>query len=204
MSNILFSNSKNGFTMIANRLLSATNLSLKGKALYCYLMSKPNQWSFSTTRICTEMKEGRTAINDIMSELEQLLLLKRRKLKKDGKWNGVAYYLSDVNDSNITHQFAREKREVSKEKINERKEKFRQECLLIYATKENMGQALGKKFFDHWTEKTRGGKLMKFELQDTFEISLRMDYFIQNKKKWEDERIEEKSKKRTELSTKNT
>lgn len=204
MSNILFTNNKNGFTMIANRLLSATNLSLKGKALYCYLMSKPNQWNFSTIRICSEMKEGRDAINNVMTELEQVSLLSRRKIKQNNKWIGVAYYIRDLEDSNITHEFIREKREVSTASIEERKERFRGECLLVYHTKPDMGKTLGKKFFDHWTEKTRGGKLMKFELQDTFEISLRMDYFVQNKKKWEDERIEEKLKKKKELTTKNT
>lgn len=208
MSNILFTNNKNGFTMVANKLLCATNLSLKGKALYAYLISKPNQWNFSTRRICNEMKEGRDAINNVMNELEQLKLLSRRKMKEDSKWNGVAYYVADIDDSNITHEFKKEKREASTTPIDERKVKFRMECLEVYKTKPEMSQSLGKKFFIYWTEKTRGKKLMRFELQDTFEIGLRMNYFIANEKRFAQERVEErmdkKENKKKELATKNT
>lgn len=204
MSNILFTNNKNGFTMVANKLLTATNLSLKGKALYAYLISKPNKWNFSTKRICGEMKEGRDAVNNIMTELEQLKLLSRRKMKDEGKWSGVAYYVADIDDSNITHEFRKEKREISTASIDSRKKVFRQECLVEWTNKPEMSKDLGKKFFNHWTEKTRGKKLMRFELQDTFEIGLRMDYFIQNQKKWAQERIDKKENKKKELTTKNT
>ncbi len=204
MSNILFTNNRNGFTMVANKLLSATNLSLKGKALYAYLISKPNQWNFSHRRISNEMKAGRDAINNVMNELEQLCLLSRPKMKVDGKWSGVAYYVADIDDSNITHEFKKEKREVSTTPIDERKENFRAECLVEYNNKPDMGQALGKKFFTYWTEKTRGKGLMKFELQDTFEIGLRMDMFISNERKYAQERIDKRENKKTELTTKNT
>jgi predicted transcriptional regulator len=204
MSNILFSNNRNGFTMVANKLLSATNLSLKGKALYAYLMSKPNQWNFSHSRISSEMKEGKDAINNIMNELEQLNLLSRRKMKQDGKWSGVAYYIADIDDSNITHEFKKEKREVPTVPIEERKKVFRQECLVEWTNKPEMSKTLGKRFFEYWTEKTRGKKLMRFELQDTFEISLRMDYFVANEKRFAQEKVDKKENKKKELTTKNT
>lgn len=190
--------------MVANKLLSATNLSLKGKALYAYLISKPNQWSFSTRRICGEMKEGRDAINNVMNELEQLRLLSRRKMKDGGKWNGVAYYVSDIDDSNVTHEFKKEKRETSTVPIESRKKVFRQECLVEWTNKPEMSKTLGKRFFNYWTEKTRGKNLMRFELQDTFEIPLRMDYFVANEKRFAEERIEKKENKKKELTTKNT
>lgn len=208
MSNILFTNNRNGWTMVANKLLTATNLSLKGKALYAYLISKPNQWNFCIRRISDEMKEGKDAINNIMGELEQLNLLSRRKMKSEGKWNGVAYYISDIDDSNIVHEF---KREVKERKptapIDERKENFRAECLVVYEGKKEMTQPLGKKFFIYWAEKTRGGKLMRYELQDTFEIGLRMDKFIENQKIYDKERRDKeisRDKKREELTTSNT
>ena len=207
MSNILFTNKRNGFTMVANKLLCATNLSLKGKALYAYLISKPNQWSFCIRRISDEMKEGKDAINNIMNELEQIKLLSRRKLKQNGKWNGVAYYLADVDDSNVTHEFKREVKEVSTKPIEERKDKFRDDCLIAYNDKSEMTKKLGAKFFTYWTEKTRGGKLMRYELQDTFEIPLRMDKFIENEKIYAKERKDReigRTKKREELTTSNT
>ena len=205
MGDILFVNKQNGFTMVANKLLCATNLSLKAKGLYAYLMSKPNHWNFSTTRICKDMKEGRDSVNNIMNELEQVLILKRQKIKDDtNQWVGVAYYISDISNSNITHEFKKEERVTNGKPIEERKEHFRKESLLVYLNKPDMNKPLGKKFFEYWTEKTRGGKLMRFELQDTFEISLRMDKFIENKKEYEQSKIDRTDRKRKELQTKNT
>lgn len=204
MSNILFTNNSTGFTMVANKLLTATNLSFKGKALYAYLISKPNRWNFSTTRISNEAKEGRDSINNIMNELEQLGLLSRRKMKTDGKWNGVAYYIANIDDSNITHEFKKEKKERSIIPIEKRKEIFREECLKVYNNKEGMTKKLGKRFFEYWTEKTKSGQSMRYELEDTYEISLRMDRFIENQKMYDQERIEKRENKRKQLSTKNT
>ena len=147
-----------------------------------------------------EMKEGRDAVNNVMNELEQLKLLSRRKMKDEGKWNGVAYYVADIDDSNITHEFKRDVKETPTVPIANRKKVFRQECLVEWTNKPE----IGKKFFNYWTEKTRDGKLMKFELQDTFEISMRMDYFVANEKRFAQERIDKKENKKKELTTKNT
>ena len=204
MSNILFTNNRTGFTIVSNNLLYATNLSLKAKALYSYLTSKPNQWNFSTIRICRELKEGRDAVNNIMNELEQVNLLTRRKIKNNGKWSGIAYYLVSIEDSNIVTEFNREKRETPTTPIDDRKKVFRQECLVEWTNKPEMSKPLGKRFFNYWTEKTRGKGLMRFELQDTFEIGMRMDYFIANEKRFAQEKMDKKENKKKELTTKNT
>ena len=204
MNNILFTSKAKGFTIVPNKVLVATNISMKAKALYGYLISKPNKWSFSVRRIANEMKEGKDAINNVMRELEDCKLLKRRQIKDGEKWGGTAYYIADVDDSNIVSEFRGKVAEKITTPIDERKENFRTECLEVYNNKPEMGQALGKKFFTYWTEKTRGKRLMKFELQDTFEIGLRMDMFIQNQKIYDQERIDKKQNKKTELTTKNT
>ncbi len=204
MSNILFSNKAKGFTIIPNKILVATNISMKAKALYGYLISKPNKWSFSVRRIANEMKEGKDSINNVMRELEQVNILKRRQLKDGEQWCGIAYYIADLEDANIVSEFKGNKKESITTPIKERKEKFRLECLEVYKTKPEMGKALGKKFFNYWTEKTRGEDRMRFELQDTFEIGLRMDMFIENQKRYAQDRIEKKENKKKELTTKNT
>lgn len=203
MSNILFSNKVKGFTIIPNKLLVATNVSMKAKALYGYLISKPNKWNFSTTRICNEMKEGKDAINNVMRELEECKLLSRRKLKKDGQWSGVAYYITDVDDADISHKIMKKSPERSTKPLEERIEKFRTDCLKVYDEKVGMTKKLGKKFFTYWTETNSRG-IMKWELQETYDIGMRMDKFIENQKMYDQERIDKKTNKREELSTKNT
>jgi predicted transcriptional regulator len=203
MSNILFSKVATGFTIVPNKLLVATNVSLRAKALYGYLISKPNKWSFSTARICNEMKEGRDAINNVMNELQDLNLLSRRRIKKDGKWVGVAYSIASVDDADISHKIEKRRSEKIIKPLEERIEKFRADCLRIYNQKEGMTKRLGKKFFTYWTETNSRG-IMKWELQETFSISMRMDKFIENQKIYDQERIEKKTNKREELTTKNT
>lgn len=199
MGNILFK-PKTHFTMVANKLLYATNLSLKGKGMYAYLISKPERWSFSTTRIAKEMKEGRDALNNIMIELEQVNLLSRRKIKDGSKWSGVAYYISDVQDSNIVTEYYRDTKEVTKKSLEERKKTFRERCLKVYETKE-MSAELAKEFFEYWTEVSYGGSTMRFEKQDVFDISRRMNTLITVAKK-NGNKFNSKTKK--ELETKNT
>lgn len=184
--NVLLNNNgkAKGFTIVSNKLLSASNASLKAKALYAYLSSKPDRWSFSSLRIANEILEGKDAIQATLIELEQLNLLRRRKMKDDnGNWNGVVYYLIDIDDSNLVNEYFNNKKDdVAKGKtIEKREDEFKDRCRPVYQLKkERMTASMIQEFIKYWTEKTYGGKKMRFEMQTAFDISRRMETWIRN------------------------
>lgn len=191
----------NGYTVVDNRLLLATNLSLKAKAMYIYLDSKPNRWNFSVRGIASEMKEGRDTVNSVLNELEELKLLKRRQLKTgDETFGRMVYCLYNPVDSAIvTNRFGQKSYGKKTKTVKERQEIFRKKCLEVYETKKDrMSHGLAKQFYEYWTEQTYAGKTMRFETQTAFDISRRMDTFIRNEKKFG------KTNNKKELSTKNT
>jgi len=49
---------KMDFTQVPNDLICSTDISCKSKAVYCYLVSRPNDWKFYTTEIVNNMKES--------------------------------------------------------------------------------------------------------------------------------------------------
>lgn len=182
---LLNSNAKiTGFTIVENKLLSASNLSLKAKGLYAYLASKPDRWNFSSTRMANELKEGVDGIKNTLIELEELNLLRRRKIKDDnGNWNGVVYFLISPSDSNIITEYHNNKKDDGSrgKSLEERKQIFRDRCAEIYKEKQDrFPSAEAKKFFDYWTETTYGGQKMRFEMQTAFDIGRRMETWIRN------------------------
>lgn len=79
------------FTMVANEVLSRTDISLKAKGLYAYLFSKPDGWDFAGDRIAKEMKDGRKVVFSALKELETSGLLKRSR-HPDGKMEYTITY----------------------------------------------------------------------------------------------------------------
>lgn len=67
------------FTMVANEILSRSDLSLRAKGLYAYLFSKPEGWDFAAPRIATECKESKDIVFRALKELEETNLLTRRR-----------------------------------------------------------------------------------------------------------------------------
>lgn len=204
MASILLNqNSKiKGFTIASNRLLNANNISLKAKALYLYMSSKPDRWNFSATRIANELKEGVRGIENTLTELEMFNLLRRKKIKdKNGAWNGVVYYLNSVEDSNVVVEFRSNKKDkVSGRTVEQRKEEFKNRCKQVYETKKDrMTDAMIKAFFIYWTETTYGGDRMRFEMQTAFDMAKRMETWIRNNSKFNP-----RTQSKTELQINNT
>lgn len=191
-----------GFTIASNRLLNANNISLKAKALYLYMSSKPDRWNFSATRIANELKEGVRGIENTLTELEMFNLLRRKKIKdKNGSWNGVIYYLNSVEDSNVVVEFHSNKKDkVSGRTVEQRKEEFKNRCKQVYETKKDrMTDAMIKAFFIYWTETTYGGDRMRFEMQTAFDLGKRMETWIRNNSKFTP-----RAQNKTELQINNT
>lgn len=194
-----------GFTIASNRLLNANNISLKAKALYLYMSSKPDRWNFSATRIANELKEGVRGIENTLTELEMFNLLRRKKIKdKNGAWNGVVYYLNSVEDSNVVVEFHSNKKDkVSGRTVEQRKEEFKNRCKQVYETKKDrMTVAMVKAFFEYWSEVTYGGLKMRFEMQTAFDLSKRMETWIRNNQKFSENKF--MSPQRNKLQTQNT
>lgn len=88
----------------------------------------------------------------------------------------IANIAVSVSDSVSVSDTVIKKREVvakapTSQSVDERKEKFRNDLLPHL---EKYGKEMIRKFFDYWTEKNKSGKKMKFEMQTTFELHLRL------------------------------
>ena len=70
-----------------------------------------------------------------------------------------------------------------KEDMDERKNKFKKRCYEINK-KHNLESKMIKDFISYWTEKNTSGKKMKFEMQQTFDISRRIIKWRDNDKEW--------------------
>lgn len=79
------------FTIIENDILNNKSMSFDIKGLYCFLISKPSGWSFSAERIALQTNDSEGKIKRMLRDLEDLNLLKRTKIKQDGKFVGIHY-----------------------------------------------------------------------------------------------------------------
>ena len=71
------------FTQVPNEVLNDNTISLKAKGLYCFILSKPDNWEFSVSGLKAQLKEGRDAIRNGLIELEDIGYLIRRQLVDD-------------------------------------------------------------------------------------------------------------------------
>jgi hypothetical protein len=58
------------FTIISNVFLKDKNLSIKAKGFLAVVMGLPSDWEFSINGICSIIKEGKTAIYNVIDELK--------------------------------------------------------------------------------------------------------------------------------------
>lgn len=94
------------FTVIRNEVLNRTDMSLRAKGLYCFLMSKPDGWQISYRGLCTQLKEGKDAVIATMKELSALGYTSRNRTNGLGgklKWETI---VSDIplNDQNADQE----------------------------------------------------------------------------------------------------
>ena len=67
-------------------------LSLKAKALHCFLRSFPSGWLFHVEDLSTRIPEGRDAVSAGLKELEARKYLERSPARGEGgKFNGYIY-----------------------------------------------------------------------------------------------------------------
>jgi len=108
-----------------NELLNDPNISLRAKGLFTFLQSKPDGWSFSINRISQQTSDGETSVRSAIKELEEGGYLKRESTrKKDGKWDGYDYILSESPslDSPMTDSSMSDKYHTLSKKDNSKKD----------------------------------------------------------------------------------
>ena len=75
------------------------------------------------------------------------------------------------------------KEKVKKKDKEKRELEFITRCEKLYK-KHDMSKALLKQFTDFWTESNEGGRLMRFEMQQTFDIGRRLAKWKSNDTEW--------------------
>ena len=69
--NIIFRKKDSNYTTISNVFLRDKKLSLKSKGFLAVVMGLPEEWDFSINGICAILKEGKSSIYSIISELKE-------------------------------------------------------------------------------------------------------------------------------------
>lgn len=193
--------------MIQNDLLNSTEVSMGAKAMYCYLISKPDRWNFNIKAIASQMKETKNTVNRYLNELEDLRLLLRRKIvTTEGKFTGIVYYVANLDDSTISQKTVspmlvhisntdlRYIKETEKLKpvitLDQRIEAFKNAVRKIKNKRSDFDDKTAKAFFAYWTEMKMtydeegnpigSSKKFRKEMEKVFDISRRMDTWLKN------------------------
>lgn len=75
------------FLVVDKRSIEDRRLSLRAKGLLAYILTKPDDWTIDSTRLATEVDEGRDAIRKAMNELEAAgYLTRHRSQGPRGRW----------------------------------------------------------------------------------------------------------------------
>lgn len=84
------------FTVMSNRPLRETAMSLKAKGLLALLLSLPEDWDFSIKGICAICKENESAVRAALGELKRFGYLKIRMKKPNETQSGRIEYEYDI------------------------------------------------------------------------------------------------------------
>lgn len=91
------------YTVISNRHLKDTELSLKAKGLMTVMLALPNEsWDLTIEGLATVCKDGRSAIASALKELERCGYFSKRKARDDkGKIVGWVHTLTEMPQSDF-------------------------------------------------------------------------------------------------------
>jgi hypothetical protein len=83
------------FVTVPNRVLEDNRLSLEAKGLLCWLLSRPNDWTFRLALIGPLLGIGRDKTERLFSELNHTGYVDRIQERIDGRWGPVEYVVFD-------------------------------------------------------------------------------------------------------------
>lgn len=90
--------SKN-FTLLSNAFLRSSNLSLASVGLLGRVMGLPEKWDYSVKGLTSICKEGETAIETVLKDLQEWGYLKISKLYPNETEDGRIHYVYDFYES---------------------------------------------------------------------------------------------------------
>lgn len=107
------------------------------------------------------------------------------ELKENSKPHlSVIKRLEEKGLDTLKAKYKDKEEDKNKKKDKEKRElEFIEKCEKLYK-KHDMSKALLKQFTDFWTESNEGGKKMRFEMQQTFDISRRLAKWKSNDIEW--------------------
>lgn len=124
MENTLYKSNRIPFTQIANQVLVSTELSLKAKGLYAYMLSKPDGWNFTLRSMAKQLKEGVDGISSGMKELKDFGVVTYEKHS-----NGSGTYHIDVNPNlekpNLENPNMGKSQRISNKDLNNNKDSYK-------------------------------------------------------------------------------
>lgn len=93
---------KNNFTIVPNKTINDSGLSLRSKGLLLYLLSKPDNWNVSLEQLASVCSEGRGALRSSISELLEAGYLERERTRDNkGQMSGYNYNVYDRARSTV-------------------------------------------------------------------------------------------------------
>lgn len=119
---------KSNFTIIDNGFVNDKNLSLKGKGLMLYLLSKPDDWQVFSNEIVKNSKDGKASVAKALKELEELGYIEREfKRGESGDFiGGYNYCVYETSIKAIENNKENNKSDIEDEELS-RYEKIKSE-----------------------------------------------------------------------------
>lgn len=145
--------------------------------------SKAGLASAESRRI-NKSQQSSTSVNNVQQE----------PTKSTVKVNDNVNVKVKVNDNVILL----EKETKFKKTLDERKQYFKDRLIEI-VKKENIDVIIAKEFYEYWTEPNQTNTKMKFELEKTYDITRRLNTWLQNNIKFNKTNTGNNGKSRTDI-----
>lgn len=71
------------YTVVSNVFLRDKNLSIKAKGFLAVVMGLPDNWEFTINGICSILKEGKTAVYNVINELKDAGYCKAKRIQNE-------------------------------------------------------------------------------------------------------------------------
>ncbi|SEB51409.1 Helix-turn-helix domain-containing protein [Tenacibaculum sp. MAR_2009_124] len=90
------------FTIIPNDLIEDNSITDRGRFLFIYMASKPNDWTFFNKQLCKALAYSEDTLRKYMSELENKGWITRyTKMREHGKFTSNIYVINESPKTNV-------------------------------------------------------------------------------------------------------
>lgn len=89
---------RKGYTVMSNYIFTKDTMSLKAIGLFCYMVSRPEDWNFSIRGLASQLKDGKTSITNALNELKEKKYVKcdGQTTNEQGKKGHSDYHLYQI------------------------------------------------------------------------------------------------------------